>query len=162
MTMVRSDSHIPPNQLFSPKFSWHSILSATLPNTSQLFSSLPCAGAWMNRRKFLYTTAATAAAGLVPNVIPSLAGESIPKPDYTLRIVSLKLELAPGTVVETVAYNGTVPGPLLRLQQGKETRIRVINETDTPELAHWHGLDTDSINDGAMEQGSSMIAPHGE
>ncbi len=116
----------------------------------------------MNRRKFLYTTAATAAAGLVPNVIPQLAGQTTPKPDYTLRIAPLKLELAPGTVVETIAYNGTVPGPLLRLQQGKETRIRVINETGTPELAHWHGLGTDSINDGAMEQGSPMIPPHGE
>src|SRR5260370_39924729 len=104
----------------------------------------------MNRRKFLYTPAATAAAGLVPNVIPSLAAETTPKPDYTLRIAPLKLELAPGAVVETVAYNGTIPGPLLRLQQGKEARIRVINETGTPELAQWHGLDTGSINDGAM------------
>lgn len=116
----------------------------------------------MNRRKFLYSTAATAAAGLISNVTPFLAGESVPKPDYTLRIAPLRLELAPGTIVETVAYNGTVPGPLLRLKQGKETRIRVINDTATPELTHWHGLDTDSINDGAMEEGSPMIAPHGE
>jgi FtsP/CotA-like multicopper oxidase with cupredoxin domain len=39
--------------------------------------------------------------------------------------------------------------------------IDVINETSTPELVHWHGLHIDSINDGAMEEGSPMLPAHG-
>jgi len=116
----------------------------------------------MNRRKFLSSAVALTAAGVVPGLASFLQGEVAPQPDYTLHIAPLKLELAPGVVVDTTAYNGKVPGPLLRLKKGKQINIRVLNETGTPELAHWHGLDTDPINDGAMEEGSPMIPPHGE
>jgi FtsP/CotA-like multicopper oxidase with cupredoxin domain len=120
----------------------------------------------MDRRKFLYSTAATTAVGMVPGLMPFLAGEAQKKTaaaaDYTLTIAPLKLELAPKIVVDTIAYNGTVPGPLLRLQHGKTVNIRVVNQTANPELLHCHGLTTDPINDGAMEQGSPMIAPNGE
>ncbi|MEU8694147.1 hypothetical protein [Streptomyces sp. NPDC048665] len=36
------------------------------------------------------------------------------KADYTLRIATGPVELAPGTVVSTTTYNGRLPGPLLR------------------------------------------------
>ena len=35
--------------------------------------------------------------------------------DITLRISEINLELAPRHVVKTLAYNGQVPGPLLRV-----------------------------------------------
>jgi hypothetical protein len=31
--------------------------------------------------------------------------------DFSIRIAPVKLELAPGNVVDTIGYNGTVPGP---------------------------------------------------
>jgi len=37
----------------------------------------------------------------------------------------------------------------------------VTNATDHPDIVHWHGLAIDSLNDGAMEEGSPMIAPGG-
>jgi FtsP/CotA-like multicopper oxidase with cupredoxin domain len=40
-------------------------------------------------------------------------------PDYTLHIAPLRLELAPGKLIDTFAYNGTVPGPLLHLREGQ-------------------------------------------
>jgi FtsP/CotA-like multicopper oxidase with cupredoxin domain len=79
--------------------------------------------------------------------------------EYTLRIAPISLELAPGKVVKTTGYNGTVPGPVLRLREGKPVAINVINDAGYPDLIHWHGLYLPSIQDGAMEEGSPIIAP---
>jgi FtsP/CotA-like multicopper oxidase with cupredoxin domain len=84
-----------------------------------------------------------------------------PEPDYRLEIAPLRLELAPKKTVETVAYNGKVPGPLIRWPENKPIRIQVTNRSNVPEIVHWHGLFTESYMDGAMEEGSPMIAPGG-
>jgi FtsP/CotA-like multicopper oxidase with cupredoxin domain len=61
-------------------------------------------------------------------------------PDYSLRIAPLRLELAPGKVIETFAYNDTVPGPILRLQEGRQVSVDIRNDTDVDDIIHWHGL----------------------
>src|ERR1700749_4620229 len=60
--------------------------------------------------------------------------------DYTLRISEVDHEIAPGRIVRTLAYNGQVPGPALRMKEGRAIAIDVINETRRPEMVHWHGL----------------------
>ena len=80
-------------------------------------------------------------------------------PDHTIRIAPVSLELAPGKVVRTTGYNGTVPGPVLRLQEGKPVAINVVNESGYPNLVHWHGLHLPALQVGAMEEGSPVIAP---
>ena len=82
--------------------------------------------------------------------------------DVRLEIAPLKLEIAPGKVVSTVAYNGRVPGPLIRWPEGKPITIDVVNRTNVPEIVHWHGMWIPSDQDGAMEEGSPMIAPGGQ
>ncbi|MGA2537946.1 MAG: multicopper oxidase domain-containing protein, partial [Terracidiphilus sp.] len=84
------------------------------------------------------------------------------KPDYTLKIEPCNLEIAPGVVVKTTAYNGQVPGPMLRVREGVPVNIDVTNASANPDIVHWHGLAIDSLNDGAMEEGSPMIAPGGQ
>ena len=79
--------------------------------------------------------------------------------DYTLRIAPLRLELAPGKVIDTFGYNGTVPGPLLRLREGQQVSIDIRNDTDIADIIHWHGLYVGSPVDGAMEEGSPMVEP---
>lgn len=108
----------------------------------------------IDRRKFLGMTAAAAAAGR--------AGWAKPAADVTLEIAPLKLEIAPGKMIHTVAYNGSVPGPLIRWPEGKPIAIDVVNKTTDPELVHWHGQWIPSLEDGAMEEGSPMIAPGGQ
>jgi FtsP/CotA-like multicopper oxidase with cupredoxin domain len=76
-----------------------------------------------------------------------------------LEIAPLELEIAPRKVVHTVAYNGRVPGPLIRWPEGKPIAIDVFNRTAIPEIVHWHGLWIPSTMDGSMEEGSPMIAP---
>lgn len=81
--------------------------------------------------------------------------------DYTLKIEPCALEISPGVTIKTVGYNGQVPGPVLRLKEGKPANIDVLNATPNPDIVHWHGLAIDSLNDGAMEEGSPMIPPGG-
>ncbi|MDF8332077.1 copper resistance system multicopper oxidase [Novosphingobium cyanobacteriorum] len=56
------------------------------------------------------------------------------------------LTIARGTVAmkggraQAVTINGTVPGPLLRLREGRRVRITVRNTLDEPTSIHWHGL----------------------
>ncbi len=80
-------------------------------------------------------------------------------PDFTLEIAPFTLEASTKRHIRTVAYNGQVPGPLLRMRQGQQQTIEVRNMTADPEVVHWHGLFLPSEIDGAMEEGTPMISP---
>src|SRR6516162_6740134 len=104
-------------------------------------------------------------AGLVPFILTeprlaSAADEATEKAGYTLRIATGLVELAPQHIVSTTLYNGQFPGPLLRLEEGKRVTVDVHNDTDWPELVHWHGLMVPSEVDGAAEEGTAYIPPH--
>jgi FtsP/CotA-like multicopper oxidase with cupredoxin domain len=92
---------------------------------------------------------------------PLLRAQNVPPADFTLRIGSVSVELAPKKIVRTVGYNGIAPGPLLRLKEGKTVSIDVYNDSSTPELVHWHGLHVASEVDGSMEEGTPMVEPKG-
>src|SRR5258706_3755875 len=79
--------------------------------------------------------------------------------DHTIRVAPVSMEIAPGKVIKTTAYNGKVPGPALRLQEGKSVAINVINDSGYPNLVHWHGLFIPPVQDGAVEEGSPLIPP---
>lgn len=53
-----------------------------------------------------------------------------------------------GHWVRLLAYNGSVPGPKLRIPQGATVRVRVTNNGDAPTTVHWHGLRLDNRFDG--------------
>jgi len=85
----------------------------------------------------------------------------LPPADYTLRIAPVTVELAPDRILSTIGYNGTSPGPILRMKEGKQVTVDVINDTDTPELVHWHGMLIPSDVDGSEEEGSPFVPAHG-
>ncbi len=51
-------------------------------------------------------------------------------------------------VVRMLAYNGSIPGPTLRVAQGSEVTIDFTNEADVEATVHWHGLRLDNRSDG--------------
>ena len=108
----------------------------------------------LNRRSFLMMAGTAAAAiGLGDASRPILQAQAREASiDHTIRIGPISLELAPGKIVKTTGFNGTVPGPVLRLREGKPVAINVINDAGYPDLIHWHGLFLPSIQDGAMEE----------
>ncbi|WP_158751780.1 multicopper oxidase family protein [Acidobacterium sp. S8] len=113
----------------------------------------------MNRRNFISSSALVFAGSSLQGLVPrsfALAPDAA-KADHALRIEPCTLDIGPGVSIKTLAYNGQVPGPLLRLREGVPVSIDVTNATDNADIVHWHGLAIDSLNDGAMEEGSPMI-----
>jgi FtsP/CotA-like multicopper oxidase with cupredoxin domain len=81
--------------------------------------------------------------------------------DFTLEIGPVTVELAPGTNVKTIGYNGSAPGPLLRIPEGKTITIEVHNNTQSEEVVHWHGLHIPSDVDGSLEEGTPGVPAGG-
>jgi len=113
----------------------------------------------VNRRHFLSRAAAVAAGARLLGGGRALGAfcPAAEKPDYTLKIQPCTIEIGPGISIKTTGYDGQVPGPLLRLKEGRPVRIDVTNASGVEDIVHWHGLGIDSISDGAMEEGSPMI-----
>ena len=120
------------------------------------------------RREFLRNGALTAVSGMAAasrlkalGALPDSAATAPAESTYKLTLQPTTIEISPGISVKTVAYNGQVPGPILRLREGAPISIDVTNSSPNADLVHWHGLAIDSLNDGAMEEGSPMIPPGG-
>src|SRR5579871_1439650 len=114
----------------------------------------------MDRRTLLKAAGLAALAGSTTRLANA---EEAPaeKADYSLRIANGLVELAPDHIVSTTLYNGQFPGPLLRFREGQRVVVDLHNDTDTPELVHWHGQMIPTDVDGAAEEGSPFIPPHG-
>ncbi|MGO9828718.1 MAG: multicopper oxidase family protein [Myxococcaceae bacterium] len=111
----------------------------------------------VSRRSFLKLAGL---AGLVPSIARPVADQSR-KADFTLHIGTGLIELSPEHIVSTTLYNGQFPGPLVRLKEGAAVVVDIYNDTDTPELVHWHGQWLPTDVDGAAEEGSPFIPAHG-
>jgi len=88
------------------------------------------------------------------------------------------LELAPGdtldlqvgpvakrlgdTTVRMLGYNGSIPGPTLKVQQGSEIIVHVTNKGDLDTTVHWHGLRRENKYDGVPHETQAPIAVGGE
>ena len=81
--------------------------------------------------------------------------------DYMIRIAPVAVELDRSHILSTIGYNGTSPGPVLRMRAGKRVSVEVINDTDTPELVHWHGMLIPAEVDGTQEEGSPFVPARG-
>src|ERR1700756_2891774 len=119
-----------------------------------------------SRRKFLSTAPMLVGGGLLSGragfpLMPADNQQTDTKPDYALIIATQPIELAPNRIVSVTVYNGQFPGPLLRFREGVRATVDVHNDTDTPEQLHWHGQSIPSDVDGAAEEGTPFIPPHG-
>jgi suppressor of ftsI len=55
-----------------------------------------------------------------------------------------------GVSQKMLAYNGSIPGPTIRVVQGSEVTINFKNDTDIPQLLHSHGVRMDNAFDGSQ------------
>jgi len=81
--------------------------------------------------------------------------------DVTLRIGPTLVDIAKDHTISTIGYNGSVPGPLIRLREGVPVTIDLFNDTDSPELVHWHGQIIPADVDGAAEENSLAVPANG-
>jgi FtsP/CotA-like multicopper oxidase with cupredoxin domain len=68
---------------------------------------------------------------------------------------------APHPETDVWAYNGTVPGPEIRLRQGDRLRVVVENRLREDTTVHWHGVRVPNAMDGVPELTQAPIAPDG-
>jgi FtsP/CotA-like multicopper oxidase with cupredoxin domain len=92
---------------------------------------------------------------------PVFAPSGAESADYTLRIGTGRVEIAPQIIISTVTYNGGFPGPLLRFKEGQPVTVEIHNDTHTPEQLHWHGQFVSADVDGAAEEGTPYIPAQG-
>jgi FtsP/CotA-like multicopper oxidase with cupredoxin domain len=117
-------------------------------------------GQQIERRKFLALLAAPACAEFARRIASQSAlGKT--QSDVTIRISPIELEIAPRRIIKTTAYNGSAPGPVLRLPEGRPITVDVFNDSKIPELVHWHGLFVPSDVDGSEEEGTPMVPAGG-
>jgi FtsP/CotA-like multicopper oxidase with cupredoxin domain len=69
---------------------------------------------------------------------------------FDLRIGPVQKRIGDATV-RMLAYNGSIPGPTLRVREGSELVVNVVNEGDLEGTVHWHGLRLDNRYDGTHE-----------
>jgi FtsP/CotA-like multicopper oxidase with cupredoxin domain len=115
----------------------------------------------VDRRSLLKYAATLPVVSGAPCVARAIAEPPAEKADYTLHIATGLVELSPQHIVSTTLYNGQFPGPLMRFTEGKRVVVDIYNDTDTPELVHWHGQFIPSDVDGAAEEGTPFIPAHG-
>ena len=83
------------------------------------------------------------------------------RPHYTLVASHGEAIFSPEqeTPTRVMHYNGSIPGPLLRLAQGRESLIRFENALDEPSSVHWHGLRIDNAMDGVPGMTQAAVQP---
>ena len=118
--------------------------------------SLPPPG--LRRRHFLKLGASCAVAGLA---VPAQAGAD--SPAARLRPSAARVGMVGDEVPPTAvwAYNGTVPGPVLRLRQGVPFRAMVENGLAETTTVHWHGIRLPNAMDGVSGITQAPIPPGG-
>ena len=91
----------------------------------------------------------TDAAGLPearpPEVVELADGERL-----GLRIAPVAKRVG-GDAVRMLAYNGSIPGPTLKVREGSEIVVDIENEGDMDATVHWHGLRLENRYDGTHE-----------
>ena len=80
-----------------------------------------------------------------PEILDVRDGEAV-----DLRIAPVAKQIG-DTTVRMLAYNGSIPGPTLRVAEGSEIVVNVENQGDLEATVHWHGLRLDNRYDGTHE-----------
>ncbi|HEY7609055.1 MAG TPA: multicopper oxidase family protein [Alphaproteobacteria bacterium] len=100
-----------------------------------------------SRRRFL--AGAAAAGALLPFARPRFAAAG----EHRLTAAPARAAIAGGTFPETEvwAYDGTVPGPLLRVRRDTKLRVTLENEVADATSLHWHGIRLPNAMDGVPD-----------
>ncbi len=67
--------------------------------------------------------------------------------------------LLPGKRTPVLAFDGAVPGPLLRMRHGETLPVRFENRTDQPMTLHWSGMRVSNRVDGVAGLTQAPVAP---
>ncbi|MCS3936980.1 CopA family copper-resistance protein [Salinibacter ruber] len=129
----------------------------------------------VSRRDFLRSAGALTAMASIQTILPGWAhasgaaaqsGLTALEPtrrdgnrvEYDITIEKTPFDVA-GKRAAAITMNGTVPGPLIRLQEGEEVVLRYHNELDEETSIHWHGLLLPNQFDGVPQVNYPGVSP---
>ncbi|MBG0811771.1 multicopper oxidase family protein [Methylosinus sp. H3A] len=114
-----------------------------------------------SRRAFLVGVAATLvsldARAEPPAAGPKVAGLTT----LEARKGTARLLPEPAHATEIWGFGGKTPGPLLRLAQGEDLAVGLVNGLEKPLSIHWHGMRGDNAMDGVAPLTQAEVAPGG-
>ena len=85
------------------------------------------------------------------DIYPQTKNDNPKKVSYTLVAQDAEIEVSKGLRAKVWTFNGTVPAPTLRFNEGDDVTVKFINETPIAHTIHFHGSH-DSANDGVFPQ----------
>ncbi len=91
----------------------------------------------------------------LPEAQPSETVELRSGDSYNLNAGYIKKNIN-GAEYKMLAYNGSIPGPLIKIPQGAEVTINFKNDTDMKTLLHSHGVRMDNAFDGSQTTQEEM------
>jgi len=86
-----------------------------------------------------------------PTVVRLHDGDS-----FDLRISAAQNRID-GDVLRMLAYNGSIPGPTLHVDQGSELTVEITNDGEVEATVHWHGLRLENRYDGVPHETQEPI-----
>lgn len=122
----------------------------------------PSAGlSHVSRRRWLAGAAACLTAFVLPTRAQPPAAEKAPDGFRVLhaRPGTVRLRGPSETPTPIWGYDGLSPGPILRVRQGEELKVRVRNELEQSTVVHWHGMRLPNAMDGMPHLTQMPIEP---
>jgi FtsP/CotA-like multicopper oxidase with cupredoxin domain len=85
-------------------------------------------------------------------VLAQLPGRALASDIVSYRLVAtpMRYSPAPGVVVNAIGYNGSIPGPVLRVAHGQRVHVEYVNQSSIQTGVHWHGMVLPNAMDGAV------------
>lgn len=81
--------------------------------------------------------------------------------EFQIVAAPAEIEIADGHKLQVWAYNGQVPGPVLRVRLGERLRVQFTNRLPQPTTIHWHGVRVPNAMDGVPHLTQPPIEPGG-
>src|SRR5215212_3073929 len=86
----------------------------------------------------------------LPQAVGTTAVDLADGDAFELRIAPVTKQIGDATV-RMLAYNGSIPGPTLKVREGSEIVVEIENRGDHDTTVHWHGLRLENRYDGTHE-----------
>jgi plastocyanin len=79
--------------------------------------------------------------------------------EFTLTAAVVDWQIDPDTTVQAWTYNGTVPGPWIRVEPGDKVRLVLKNDLPQSTAIHLHGIDVPNAMDGVPDVTQPPVKP---
>lgn len=87
------------------------------------------------------------------------ANTNAPTKTFNLTAEESKIDLGNGKMMNAWTFNGTAPGPEIRVKQGDKVVVNLTNKLDVGVTIHWHGIDVPGAMDGVAGVTQDAVKP---